>query len=277
MTEIPKPLSLTIVIPAYNEENTLQEIVDRVKGVSVEVTVENNTNISGNTIEKEIIVVDDGSQDDTLAVAGSLDGVNTIALPENRGKGAAVKAGIAAATGDIVLIQDADLEYDPNDYSRVIAPIVQGKYQAVMGSRFAYERPQYFFGPHKSPFFSHYIGNLTIIHLTNLLYKNAATDYEGCYKAFRRELIQALPVEANGFEYDNEVICKLLRCGIPIGEVPIKYSPRSYEEGKKINWKHGLVMVWTILKWRFKPLHLTLPSPAIEKPSANSSEGFVRP
>lgn len=164
-----------------------------------------------------------------------------------------MKAGFAAATGEIVLIQDADLEYDPGDYKAIVAPILAGRVEAVMGSRFAFREPRYFIGEDRSPFFSHYIGNKAIIRLTNLLYGRRATDYEGCYKAFTKRLISSIPIEANGFEYDNELICKIFRLGHEIEEVPIRYEPRSYEDGKKIRWTDGMKMLWTIIKWRVLP------------------------
>jgi glycosyltransferase involved in cell wall biosynthesis len=231
---------LTVVIPAYNEEATIAQTIERVRAADV------------GGLELEVIVVDDGSKDRTREILSSLPGIRPIFHEKNRGKGGAVKTGFSAATGQIVIIQDADLEYDPSDYKAVIAPIVEGRVEAVMGSRFAYERPTFFFGKKRSPYFTHYIGNLVIVWLTNFLYRNAATDYEGCYKAFTKRLVDTIPIEAEGFEYDNELICKLLRRGHAIGEVPIRYQPRSYEAGKKIRWTHGMIMIWTILKWRFR-------------------------
>jgi len=235
------PRTLSVVIPAFNEAATIRATVERVCTADV------------GDLRLEVIVVDDGSRDGTADVLASVDGIRVIRHEINRGKGAAVKTGFAAATGEIVLIQDADLEYDPRDYKVVVQPIVEGRVEAVMGSRFSFERPHFFFGPAKSPFFTHYVGNLAIIWLTNLLYRANATDYEGCYKAFTRRLVRSVPVEADGFEYDNELVCKLLRRGYRIEEVPISYQPRSYQEGKKIRWTHGLRMIWTILKWRVKP------------------------
>lgn len=197
-------------------------------------------------------MVDDGSRDRTREIVSQIPGVQTVFHTRNQGKGAAVKSGFRAATGDVVLIQDADLEYDPKDYPSVVEPILAGRAEAVMGSRFASERPRFFRGTPKSPFFTHYIGNLTIVAVTNALYGNAATDYEGGYKAFTKRLVESIPIEADGFEYDNELICKLLRRGHRIEEVPISYRPRRYDEGKKINWKHGVVMLWTVVKWRFR-------------------------
>jgi len=228
---------LSVIIPAYNEEATIREVLRRVGAVSLAGT------------QKEIIVVDDASHDETARLAGHVPGVRVIRHAKNTGKGGAVKTGIAAATGDIVIIQDADLEYDPRDYQTVIQPLLDGKADAVMGSRFLLERPV-FFGKRRSPYFLHYAGNLSIITVTNLLYNRSFTDYEGCYKAFVRPLLQSTPIEANGFEFDNELICKIMRKKARIVEVPISYRPRTYEHGKKITWRHGLIMLWTILKWR---------------------------
>ena len=231
---------LSVVIPAYNEEATIAETVARVKAVDLA------------PLELEIVVVDDGSTDRTRQLLQAIPGIRVVLHERNRGKGAAVKTGFAVATGDVLLIQDADLEYDPRDFKGLLQPIVEGRAEAVMGSRFAFDRPRYFFTDRKSPFFTHYIGNLTVVFLTNLLYGHSATDYEGCYKAFTRRLVASIPIEADGFEYDNELICKVLRRGHRLEEVPISYHPRSYEAGKKITWTHGLRMIWTIIAWRFK-------------------------
>ena len=234
-------MKLSIIIPAYNEEATIEAIVRRVQAVDL------------GPIEKEIIVVNDGSKDGTAAVLKELPAIRHISHERNAGKGAAVSAGFQAASGDIVLIQDADLEYDPNDYPAVIRPIVEGRSDVVMGSRFILYKPK-FFGTRRSPYLSHYIGNMLVTSVTNLLYGKRFTDYEGCYKAFRRTVVAATPVKAKGFEFDNELICKLMRKGTRIMEVPIRYTPRSYESGKKITWRHGVIMLWTIIKWRFLPL-----------------------
>ncbi len=236
MSEIRK---VSVVIPAYNEEATIEQIIAKVRAADV----------CG--LELEIVVVDDGSKDRTRAILEKMPGIKYIAHERNRGKGGAVKTGFATASGQIVMIQDADLEYDPKDYPALIKPILNGA-DAVMGSRFAYERPTFFSGPNRSPFFSHYIGNILITGLTNLLYANAATDYYACYKAFRKSVIDSIAIESDGFQYDNELLCKLLRRGVKIVEVPVVYRPRSYKDGKKINWTDGVAIIWTIVKWRFK-------------------------
>jgi len=234
-------MKLSIIIPAYNEVHTIEAIIRRVQAVDL------------GAIEKEIIVVDDGSQDGTSDVLKGLSAIRLVIHERNAGKGAALSSGFRAATGEIVLIQDADLEYDPNDYQAVIQPIVDGTSDVVMGSRFILFRPK-FFGQRRSPYISHYIGNKLIVMITNLLYRRKFTDYEGCYKAFRRSVVGTTPVEAKGFEFDNELICKLMRKGVSIVEVPIHYTPRTYAHGKKITWRHGVIMLWTITKWRFLPI-----------------------
>jgi glycosyltransferase involved in cell wall biosynthesis len=233
-------VKLSVVIPAYNEERTIAETIDRVKAVDL------------GPLDREIIVVDDGSKDRTREILKTIPDIRVVLHERNSGKGAAVKSGFRAATGDIVIIQDADLEYDPQDYRPMVQPIVDGRADVVIGSRFIRERLQFFGKGAKSPFFTHYIGNILIVRLTNALYRQSATDYEGCYKAFSKSIIDSLPIDANGFEYDNELICKLLRRGYRMAEVPITYRPRTYEEGKKIKWQDGVRMMWTIVKWRFK-------------------------
>jgi glycosyltransferase involved in cell wall biosynthesis len=234
-------MKLSIIIPAYNEEHTVKAIVHLVQAVDL------------GPIEREIVVVDDGSEDGTAAVLKSLPGIRHVSHERNAGKGAAVATGIKAATGDILLIQDADLEYDPEDIPAVIKPIVERLADVVLGSRFLWERPV-FWGRRRSPYLSHYMGNMTIVFVTNLLYGRRFTDYEGCYKAFTRSALASVTVGARGFEYDNELVCKLMRKGARIAEVPIWYAPRTYASGKKITWRHGLVILWTILKWRFLPV-----------------------
>ena len=234
-------MKLSIVIPSYNEEASIEEVVRRVQRAA----------IAG--VEQEIIVVDDGSKDRTADIVGRLCGIRYLRHERNSGKGAAVKTGIRSSTGDLVLIQDADLEYDPNDHAAVIRPILEGRCDAVMGSRFLLERPT-FIGKRRSPYFTHYLGNLMIVTLTNLLYGKAFTDYEGCYKAFTRADLDSTPVLADDFAFDNELVCKLFRKGVRFEEVPIRYAPRTYARGKKITWRHGMVILWTILKWRVAPL-----------------------
>lgn len=227
---------LSIVIPAYNEEATIRQVIERACQAP----------IAG--LEREIVAVDDGSTDRTAGILKGLPGVQALFHSENRGKGAALKTGFSAATGDILLIQDADLEYSPSDYAALLRPILDDRADVVMGSRFASERPTFFWGKNRSPFFSHYIGNLAITGLTNLLYGHDATDYYGGYKVFKRSAIDSITVESDGFNYDNELLCKILRRGCRVAEVPIAYKPRSYAEGKKITWKDGIGILWSIVK-----------------------------
>ncbi|MGH7940033.1 MAG: glycosyltransferase family 2 protein [Limisphaerales bacterium] len=230
---------LSIVVPVYNESETVKEVLDRIKA-----------SVARQKLDAEIIVVNDGSRDNSAEVIQGIPGIVFVNKQKNGGKGSAVKAGFAAATGDIFLIQDADLEYNPDDYSAVIEPILKGEAEVTMGSRFLKEKP-IFFGKRKSPYLSHYVGNRMIIWMTNALYWNNATDYEGCYKAFTARVIRSIPICSDGFEYDNELICKILKKRYKIVEVPIEYHPRSYESGKKITWRHGMRMLWAILKYRF--------------------------
>lgn len=241
------PPYLSVVIPCYNEIKTLATLLDRAAEAPV-------------SCSKEIIVVDDGSTDGTREFlknrAEKDPTIKVVYHSCNQGKGAALKTGFREASGEVILIQDADLEYDPKDYQTLLEPILTGKTEFVMGSRFIYEKLK-FFTKDGAPFFSHYVGNKVITWVTNLLYGQRNTDYEGGYKAFTRRLARSIPVESDGFAFDNELICKVLRKGHRISEVPIHYHPRAYEMGKKITWKDGVVILWTIFKWRFWPVRVT--------------------
>lgn len=241
---------LSVIIPAYNEEKTIREIVEKVKSVPP---------------RKEIIIVDDGSRDSTPRILDELKAGEqlseyfsgfTIVHKSNGGKGSSLDAGVQAARGDIVIFQDADLEYDPADYEIVIQPIARGEVQAVIGSRILKKQNIWVGGKPSFAYLRNHIGIRLITWLTNVLFWNNATDYEGCYKAFRTSLIQKIPIEARGFEYDNELLCKIMRLGYKVKEVPIRYYPRSYAEGKKIKVRDGLIILWTIVKWRFKPFKI---------------------
>lgn len=226
---------ISIIIPAYNEKNTIAKIIQKVKDVQLP------------NIEKEIIVVDNNSKDETLAIASAIPGVKTF-LEKRKGKGAAVKCGIQNATGDIMLIQDADLEYDPNDYPAVIQPILEGKTELVNGVRIEDRLRE---GNRISVGFLGWIGNNTITIVTNTLYRNNAGEYEGCYKAFTKNLAHSIKVKADDFDFENEFICKALKRGYKTFDVPIHYYPRGYAEGKKINWRHGFKILWTVIRVRF--------------------------
>lgn len=190
-------------------------------------------------LEQEIIVVDDGSKDGTREISETFEKVKVVFHEHNRVKGCAIKTGIRHAMGQILIIQDADLEYDPNDYAEVFQPILSGDCELVVGSRFVWSQPL-FFTENGDPFFSHYVANRAIILITNLLYGQNHTDYEGCYEAFTKSLADLVRVQTDGFDFDNELICKSIRLGYQIVEVPIEYTPRIYSEGKKIGWRDGL-------------------------------------
>ena len=231
-------MKLSIIIPAYNEIKTIRQIIDLVKKVLLPPGV-----------EREIVVVDDGSTDGTRDVLKEIPGIRYIFHEKNLGKGGAVKTGFRESTGDIVIIQDADLEYDPNDYPAMIKPIIDGKTEMVNGVRI---KPPHDVRKKKSLYWLSWLGNNLITWTTNILYWNDAGEYEGCYKVFTKKLIDDVPVETNNFDFDNELVCRALRRGYKSFDVPIKYHPRNYEEGKKINWRHGFLILKTIVKWRFK-------------------------
>jgi len=225
-------MKLSVVIPCYNEKDTIWKIVEAVKRSSWQ--------------DQEIIIVDDGSTDGTQAVlkeeiAGQVDKV--IYHPVNRGKGAALRSGIGAAIGDVVIVQDADLEYDPGEYARVMDPIIQGWADVVFGSRFLGA------GSHRVLYFWHRVGNGLLTLLSNMLTNLNLTDMETCYKAFRREIIQSIPLVEDRFGFEPEVTAKVARKGCRIYEVGISYRGRTYAEGKKINWQDGFAAVWCILKY----------------------------
>ncbi|MCU1245282.1 MAG: hypothetical protein JWN02_1192, partial [Acidobacteria bacterium] len=226
-----KPPLLSVVIPCYNERATVAELLRRVREVPV---------------EKEIIVIDDkstdGSKDVVAALALQWPEIRHILQPYNQGKGAAIKRGIAAALGDIVLIQDADLEYDPEEYEKLIQPIVDGHADVVFGSRFEGY-------PRRVMMYWHRLGNNFLTFLSNATTNLDLTDMETCYKVFRREVIQSIKLNSNRFGIEPEVTAKVAQRGYRIYEVPISYYGREYWEGKKINWKDGFSAIWTILKY----------------------------
>ena len=230
----PKIRKLSVIVPVYNERNTVVEVLRRMRAVELP-----------DGIDREIIVVDDGSDDGTRDVLNQLrdSTVRILAHPGNRGKGAAVRTGIDVASGDYVLIQDADLEYDPEDWPKLIAPVIRGRAQVVYGSRFTGER--------RNMLFLHWIGNRMLSFVTNVLYNTTLSDMETCYKLVDRELLCSLGLRANRFDLEPEITAKILKRRIRIYEVPISYTGREFDEGKKITWRDGFAALWTLAKYRF--------------------------
>jgi glycosyltransferase involved in cell wall biosynthesis len=220
---------LSIIIPAFNEAAFLPEVIRRVEETPY---------------DKEIIIVDDGSTDGTREYLMNLtkEGARVIFHEKNMGKGAALRTGIAVATGDVVIVQDADLEYDPKDYPVLLEPIMQGKADVVYGSRFLG-------GPHRVLFFWHSVGNSLITLLSNMFTDLNLTDMETGYKAFRKSVFETITIESNRFGFEPEITAKVAKKGFRIYEVPISYSGRSYQEGKKITWKDGIKAVFTVFKY----------------------------
>jgi glycosyltransferase involved in cell wall biosynthesis len=241
-------MRLSIIMPVYNEVGTIAEIVRRVRAVPLAVPVGYGPENGGSVeFEREIVIVDDGSTDGTREFLRTLEGdpgVVVVFHERNQGKGAAVRTGLQHASGDVMAIQDADLEYDPRDYPALLQPLVEGRSQAVYGSRFRG-------GPTKAMFFWHMVGNRFLTLLTNFLYNTILTDMETGYKFFTREVAEQLDLRAPGWGFDPEITAQILKRGYRIYEVPISYTGREFEEGKKINWRDGLTVLWTLLKHRF--------------------------
>ncbi len=225
---------LSVVVPVFNERNTVVEILRRMRAVQLP-----------EGLDLEILIVDDGSTDGTREVLRQLSDstVRIVLQPANAGKGAAVREGLSHITGDIVLVQDADLEYDPEDWPKLLAPILRGKALVVYGSRFTGER--------KNMLFLHWVGNRFLSLATNIMYNTTLSDMETCYKMVDRRVVQRMTLRSNKFDIEPEITAKILKMGVRIYEVPISYAGREFDEGKKITWRDGFSALYSLVKYRF--------------------------
>jgi glycosyltransferase involved in cell wall biosynthesis len=223
---------LSVIVPVFNERSTVAEVIRRIRRVELPVDV-------------EVIVVDDGSSDgtDKVLVALADSTVRVISHPHNRGKGAAIRTGLEAVRGDLILVQDADLEYDPADWPKLLEPILRGKSKVVYGSRFTGER--------KNMMPLHWIGNRFLSLVTNVLYSSTLSDMETCYKLFDRRVLDGITIVSDKFEFEPEITAKVLRRGYRIYEVPVSYAGREVDEGKKITWRDGFGALKALVKYRF--------------------------
>jgi len=233
--------TLSIIIPVYNEEKTVEAVIKKVEAVNL------------GTVKKELIVVDDCSTDNTRTVVKTIKDIKLLFHEKNRGKGAAIRTGIQHSTGDIVIIQDADLEYDPTDYPALLKPILENKAKVVFGSRFM-PGVKIETGVESSGYKGnkiYYLGNKFLSFCVGLLYGKKITDMETCYKVFRREVLDGITLRATRFDFEPEITAKILKKGHKIVEVPISYKPRPFTEGKKITWKDGVQAIFYLIKYRF--------------------------
>jgi len=244
-------MRLSIIMPVYNERATLEEIVQQVRDVDLTVNADGSNRLLDGpmTLEREFVIVDDGSTDGTRNILDQWKrdapaDMQIIYHEQNSGKGVALRTGFTHATGDIVIVQDADLEYDPRDYVKLLVPLLEGRAPVIYGSRFLG-------GPRSAMSLTHTMGNKLLTVLTNVMYGTSLTDMETCYKCFRSDVLADIKLRSRRFEVEPEITAKILKRGYSIYEVPISYNGREFHEGKKITWRDGFVAVRTLIKYRF--------------------------